>query len=254
MSSRDRKLLAVLAPLGAFAIYWVLLMSPALDRRSSLEEPVASARSERDGAVAQAAELQVAQKRYETDFAELVNLTKAIPQTVAVSDLMRELNKAAKGTNIAFNNITMGTPVTSSTSSPTPPPAPAPTPGATSTAAATTPPPVAPAPALDEIPVELTFDGEFFDLADLFHSVQRFVTVADGQLQVRGRLIRIDSFSFDSAAFPNITAQVGATVYAVPASQGPTDGATLAGPRGAERGDGGLKPVEDFSAAAVVTP
>ena len=61
---------------------------------------------------------------------------------------------------------------------------------------------------LDEIPVELTFDGRFFALSDMFRSIQHFVQVADGKLDVHGRLIRIDEFSFDSSAFPNITAQI----------------------------------------------
>jgi hypothetical protein len=104
---------------------------------------------------------------------------------------------------------------------------------------------------LDEIPIELTFDGRFFALADMFHSIQQFVQVADNRLEVHGRLIRIDEFSFDSAAFPNITAQISATIYAAPADEGPTGGATPVGPPGAERGDGGLQPVQDFSPAAV---
>ena len=64
------------------------------------------------------------------------------------------------------------------------------------------------------------------------------VEVRDGKLEVHGRLIRIDEFSFDSSAFPNITAQIKATVYAAPANEGPTGGATPVGPPGAERGDG----------------
>jgi Tfp pilus assembly protein PilO len=234
MSARDRKLATVLAPLAVFALYWVLLMNPALDRRAALEQPVADAQTARDAAVSQAAELTAAQRRYEADYAELVELSRAIPQSVAVSDLMRELNAAARGTGIDFSNITMGGQAAAEA-------------GDTATAATA---PIA--PGLDEIPVELTFDGRFFELADLFHSIKRFVTIAGGRLQVRGRLIRIDSFSFESATFPSITARIGATVYAAPAAEGPTGGATPVGPRGAERGDGGLKPVESFSPAAVV--
>ena len=68
--------------------------------------------------------------------------------------------------------------------------------------------------------------------------------------------LRIDEFSFDSASFPNLTAQISATVYAAPADEGPTGGATPVGPPGAERGDGGLRPVQDFSpaSASTVTP
>jgi len=235
VSARDRKLLTAFVPVAIFALYWLLLLNPALDRRDGLQKPLEQAQVERDTAVATADEMLEAKENYKKDYAELVELSKAIPQSVAVSDLMRELNRAARGMGIEFSNITMATP----------------DPTATATENAAVSPDTA---ALDQIPVELTFDGRFFALSDLFRGIQRFVQVADGRLDVHGRLIRIDEFSFDSASFPNITAQISATIYAAPASEGPTGGATPVGPRGAERGDGGLQPVENFSPAAAVTP
>jgi Tfp pilus assembly protein PilO len=236
MSARDRKLLTFLVPVAAFALYWVLLMNPALDRREGLQEPLAQAQTERDRAVAAAQEVTEAKINYEKHYDEMVTLSKAIPQSVAVADLMRELNQAARGMGIEFSNITMASD------------------GVAPTQAGPTDAALEPAvEGLDEIPVELTFDGRFFALSDLFRSVQRFVQTADGKLDVHGRLIRIDKFSFDSGSFPKITAQISATVYAAPADEGPTGGATPVGPPGAERGDGGLKPVEDFS-PATVTP
>jgi Tfp pilus assembly protein PilO len=235
MSARDRKLLMIFVPFAVFALYWVLLLNPALDRREGLQKPLQEAQAERDTAVATANEMLEAKENYKQDYAELVKLSKAIPQAVAVSDLMRELNRAADGMGIRFSNITMAAPEPSDAT--------AETVGVSPDAAI-----------LDEIPVELTFDGRFFALSDLFRSVQEFVQVADDGLEVHGRLIRIDEFSFDSASFPNITAQISATIYAAPASEGLTGGATPVGPRGAERGDGGLEPVENFSPAAAVTP
>ncbi len=234
MSARDRKLLRILVPVAVFALYWLLLLNPALDRREGLQKPLEQAQIQRDDAVALANEMVAAKENYKQDYAELVKLSKAIPQSVAVSDLMRELNAAARGMGIEFSDITMAA---------------APADTATQNTAVTSE-----ATGLDEIPVELTFDGRFFALADLFHSIQQFVQVADDRLEVHGRLIRIDKFSFDSAAFPNITAQISATIYAAPAGEGPTGGATPVGPPGAERGDGGLEPVENFSPAAAVTP
>ena len=235
MSARDRKLLMIFVPVVIFAAYWMLLLNPALDRREGLQEPLENAQVQRDDAVALAHQMTEAKLNYKQDYAELVKLSKAIPQSVAVSDLMRELNAAAKGMGIDFTTITMAS--------------------ETDTAPAAESVPTDPnAEVLDEIPVELTFDGRFFALSDMFRSIQRFVQVADGKLEVHGRLIRIDEFSFDSAAFPNITAQIKATIYAAPANEGPTGGATPVGPPGAERGDGGLEPVQNFSPAATVTP
>jgi type II secretory pathway component PulM len=234
MSARDKKLLTIFVPLAIFAMYWLLLLNPALNKREDLQKPIDAAQVERDEAVALAHEMTEAKVNYKKDYAELVTLSKAIPQSVAVSDLMRELNEAAEGMGIEFTDITMAA-------------ADAPT--------ETEPGAVSPdTQILDEIPVELTFDGRFFALSDLFRSIQRFVQVADGELEVHGRLIRIEKFSFDSSSFPNITAQISATIYAAPANEGPTGGATPVGPPGAERGDGGLEPVQNFSPAATVTP
>ena len=51
-------------------------------------------------------------------------------------------------------------------------------------------------------------------------------------LQVRGRLMTIDSMKFDSQAstFPNLGVEVKATVYLSPEKEGDTAGATPTGP------------------------
>jgi hypothetical protein len=237
VSARDRKLVLILAPLAAFALYWMVLLNPAMSRKADLQEPLAKAQTERDAAVARAAELESAKARYESDYREMVKLVRAIPQSVRVADLMRELSNAADGTGIEFNNITMGAPNTGAAAGGTD----------TQTVADT-----APVDGLDAVPVQLTFTGEFFGLADLFHRVQRFVTMANHDLQIRGRLIKIDDLTLASSSFPDITATLGATVYMAAGGDDPAAKATAVGPPGAERGDGGLKPVGSFTTAAVV--
>jgi hypothetical protein len=56
--------------------------------------------------------------------------------------------------------------------------------------------------------------------------------VANNKIRVQGRLITIDSLKFTSSAqnFPNIEADVTATVYLSPKDGGTTAGATAAGP------------------------
>ena len=237
MSARDRKLVLILAPLASFALYWMVLLNPAMDRKADLQEPLAKAQTERDAAVARAAELESAKERYESDYREMVKLVRAIPQSVRVADLMRELSNAADGTGIEFNNITMGATNSDAAAG-----------GSDTQTVADT----APVDGLDAVPVQLTFTGEFFGLADLFHRVQRFVTMANHDLQIRGRLIKIDDLTLASSSFPDITATIGATVYMAAGGDDPAAKATAVGPPGAERGDGGLKPVDNFTTAAVV--
>jgi hypothetical protein len=62
--------------------------------------------------------------------------------------------------------------------------------------------------------------------------MKRFVRVVNDQIVVRGRLLTIESFSFDrpDPKLPGLKAEVTATIYLTPASQGPTAGATSGGP------------------------
>jgi hypothetical protein len=96
----------------------------------------------------------------------------------------------------------------------------------TGDAAATAP------PGLETVPLELTFEGNFFNLADFFHDVKRFVSVSNSSVLVSGRLLTVESvrWASDEAIFPRIRAEITATVYLSPKAQGVTAGATPQGP------------------------
>jgi Tfp pilus assembly protein PilO len=85
-------------------------------------------------------------------------------------------------------------------------------------------------PGLETVPLDFEFEGSYFQLADFFHRMKRFVRVANNKIVIRGRLITIDSFTFDAPAFPKLKAQVHATVYLAPKAQGVDAGATSQGP------------------------
>jgi Tfp pilus assembly protein PilO len=99
---------------------------------------------------------------------------------------------------------------------------------------ATTPGATAPVTSggLETVPLELEFVGNFFRLADFFHDIKRFVHVVNNNVVVNGRLVTIDGVSFSSepTIFPRIKAELKATVYLSPLTQGTTAGATPAGP------------------------
>ena len=83
---------------------------------------------------------------------------------------------------------------------------------------------------LDSVPLTFKFAGSYFDLADFFHRVKRFVRVANEDIRVRGRLMTIDSMNFSSEKPPTVTATVTASIYLAPKSEGATGGATSNGP------------------------
>ncbi len=100
------------------------------------------------------------------------------------------------------------------------------TPGAPSGSAAPA------APGLETVPLDLELTGNFFNLANLFHRLKRFVRVANDRVVVGGRLITIDSLKFasDPQLFPKLKAEITATVYLSPKAGGTTAGATPQGP------------------------
>lgn len=126
---------------------------------------------------------------------------------------------AASGGTAAPSETTASTGTTTSTGAPAAPAGTAATPGSA-------------APGLESVPLDFVFQGSFFELADFFHEMKRFVHVANDRIEVQGRLMTLDSVSLTSAedSFPNLTAEVSATVYVAPETQGTTAGATPAGP------------------------
>ncbi len=88
------------------------------------------------------------------------------------------------------------------------------------------------APGLETIPLELELKGNFFNLADFFHRLKRFVRAKNERVLVRGRLMTVDTlkFSSDPELFPKLKAEITATVYLSPKAGGATAGATPQGP------------------------
>ena len=100
-------------------------------------------------------------------------------------------------------------------------------------------------PGLDTVPLDLTFTGNFFELADLFNRLKRFVRVANQELNVKGRLMTIDSFNFSSdESFPKIEAEMKARIFLAPEGQGATAGATPSGPGAGGSSAAGASPAQ----------
>src|SRR3954454_23530100 len=284
----------ILLPIVVLIAYWFLILSPKRDDLKTARDAQHQAEDARDQAVAQAAQLEKSRQTFAADYAAVVRLGKAIPETVDAPSLLVQLDRASHGTHIDFDSVTFGAraqatapavTTTSATQGAAQPNgnaaaggAPAETGpggaaesagnavnsgnqasdsvdqassgGATTTSTTTTTSPATgttPAPAsttsatLDTVALTFNFNGSYFDLADFFHRLKRFVYVANNDIFVRGRLISIDTLTFapgaaatgGSSASGRLTATVGATVYLAPQAQGTTAGATTSGPAGA---------------------
>ncbi|HEX8742958.1 MAG TPA: type 4a pilus biogenesis protein PilO [Thermoleophilaceae bacterium] len=275
LTDRDRKILLVLAPLVLLLAYWFVVLAPQRSEAGKVEQELTKARGERDTAQAQIGQLNAAKASFASDYQEVIRMGKAIPDRVDMPSLLVQLDRAARGTGIEMNEIQV-TPATEPEGGAAPA-APAPgggaNPGAGGTGAQSMPgkaaqgagnavnqangasaqsagaangapaagatPTAPPAPGLSTVGLQFELRGDFFDMADFFHRMKRFVRVVNDQIVVRGRLMSIDNWSFETEG-PGIKADVHASVYLSPKAQGGASiGASPGGPAPAPAGAGG---------------
>lgn len=269
LTARDKKILIFLIPLVVLLGYWFLVLSPQRADVAKLDTELSTAEGDRDDAQALVSQLENSRTNYAKDYSTVVRLGKAIPSTLDMPSLLVQLESAAKGAKIDFDSITVGqreqaaagsgaTDTTTSTPASAAGGEKAQTgpgkaaesannasqtsdnanqaagadqgsanSGGSGSATGTT----SGVAGLDTVPLTFTFTGSYFDLADFFHRVKRFVRVANDDIRVRGRLMTIDTMGFTSENFPRVTANVTASVYLAPKSEGTTGGATSSGPQ-----------------------
>jgi hypothetical protein len=256
MTERDKKILTLLIPIALIAAYWFLVLSPKKEESAAIQEQLSTAQSAQQEAESAAASVAGAKSNFAADYTTVVRLGKAIPSTVDMPSLLMQLDRAARGTDISFDRIQTGERQAA--------PAPAASGGnsgggaksgpgqakeaaqnaanqASNTgtlnggqpaAAGSTGATGASAPGLESVGLDFTFHGTFFNLADFFHRMKRFVKVVNDDIVVRGRLMTIDTLKWtaEPEKWPFLTAEVHATVYLAPKAQGVSAGATPQGP------------------------
>ena len=264
LTDRDRKIVLVLAPLILLLGYWFGVLAPQRAESAKVEEELTKARGERDTAQAQIGQLNAAKASFAGDYQTVIRMGKAIPDRTDMPSLLVQLDRAARRTGIDMNQIQVSpAAATPGGASGSTPPAGGSGPGAGGTgassaqgkavqgagnavndanaknqqnAAAAGGTGAAPggqqAPGLSSVGLQFELSGDFFSMAEFFHRMKRFVRVANENLVIRGRLIVIDTWSFEAQPPANkLKATVGATVYLSPKAQGGvTAGATPGGP------------------------
>jgi hypothetical protein len=257
ITDRDKKILMLLLPVALIAAYWFLVFAPKREESAAITAQLSQAQTEQQSAESQAASVSGAKQNFNADYTTVIRLGKAVPTTVDMPSLLVQLDRAARGTGIDFDKVSTGERQAAPAAAPTGAPgAPAQSgPGkakqaaqgaanqasntgtlnggqpaaAGSTGAAGT---SAGAPGLESIALDFTFHGTFFDLADFFHRMKRFVRVVNDDIVVRGRLMTIDSFNWKAEPdkWPYLTAEVHTSVYLAPKAEGVSAGASPQGP------------------------
>ena len=97
-------------------------------------------------------------------FADVYRLAKSMPSTTDMPDVLLELSQIARDSGITFTSIQ--------------------------------PEAMTALNGYSGIPISLTFDGNFYNLADLLYRLRLLVTVHTCHLDSTGRLFSVDNFSF----------------------------------------------------------
>jgi Tfp pilus assembly protein PilO len=286
LTDRDKKIVILLIPLVLAAAYWFMLLAPKRDEAAQVKEQLAQEETKRDEAVSKAAQLEGAKRGFSDDYATVIHLGKALPTSVDMPSLLVQLDRAARGTGIEFDKIATGDRETAPAGNASSGSsggsgnsaaggAPAQTGGGQAAEAANNTAEQANArngqpsggssggsgggtsgvAGLDTVPLDFEFTGSFFDLADFFHRMKRFVRVTNERIIVRGRLLTVDSFKFTAGEdFPQLKAEIKATVYLAPRAQGTAAGATPTGPAPSSGGSGNQTASNPTTPTATATP
>jgi type IV pilus assembly protein PilO len=181
---------------------WFLLIQPQGAKLKTLKGEAAAAQQKIDAYNQQVAAVRAAPK---IEVADVYRLAKAMPDRTDMPDLLLELSQLARDTGIRFDSIT--------------------------------PQPVSVVGSYQVLPVSVTFNGNFYNLADFLYRVRSLVSVRGGRLDATGRLFSVDTLTFTEGAlkFPQIQATLvldafvygtGTPVPTVPATPAPTDTTT----------------------------
>ena len=179
---------------GAVLIFglagWFLLVHPQGGKVANLKLQATAVQEKIDAYNQQVA---AARSRPKIEVADVYRLAKAMPPKTDMPDLLLELSQLARDTGIRFDSIT-----------------PQPAVGITN---------------YSVLPVSVTFNGNFYNLADFLYRLRSLVTVHAGRLDATGRLFAVDTLTFNESAlkFPNIQASlvIDAFVYAAAPAAAP---------------------------------
>lgn len=172
--------LVVVGLLVAAALGYFVLISPKRSSSAELATQIVSTESEIQAR-------RIAQHQTPTvepiRAADLFRVTKAMPNKYDMPGVLLELNRIARETGIRFESIT--------------------------------PQDGADAGGYLRQPIDLVFEGNFYELSDFLYRMRTLVSVHGGELRATGRLFTVRTLSFveGERAFPQIKATLGVDAY-----------------------------------------
>jgi type IV pilus assembly protein PilO len=169
---------------------WFLVVHPQSGKVASLKREAQDVQEKIDAYHQQVTAARSAPK---IEVADVYRLAKAMPTKTDMPDLVLELSQLARDTGISFDSIS--------------------------------PQPVAAVGSYSVLPISVTFNGNFYNLADFLYRLRSLVTVHAGRLDATGRLFSVDTLAFNESEkkFPQIQATlvIDAFVYSSAPAPGP---------------------------------
>lgn len=252
MKSANRMIVAILIVAALAVGFWVLLLSPKQKEADDLGAEVDSLQMTLTQANSEVAAAEAAKQDFPENYRQLVVLGEAVPEGDETASLLVELNRIAARSEVDFESIQLASSGdTAAAEAPVAPPAataPAPAESGSAVPAAATVPPTEAAASLMPLgasigpaglavmPYTLSFAGNFFQIADFIHGVDRLVKTENAMVGVEGRLVTIDGFSLtaegdeEGGADNRLSASFTVTTYLTPPGQGVTAGASASEP------------------------
>jgi Tfp pilus assembly protein PilO len=234
MKSTNGLIVAMLAIVGIAIAFWMIALSPKREEASKLDAQVGQLEASIALHRAEVAEGEAAREDFSSDYQELVVLGKAVPGDDDTASLLVQISHIADKTGVEFRDLELN-PGSGSAEAPAAPVSAGSEPvSATEAAASVLPLGATIGPAgLAAMPYTLTFNGNFFKIADFIKEIDSLVKTSDEDVTVDGRLLTLDAFSLAADAdkgFPALEVTFAVTTYLTPPSEGETAGATPSAP------------------------
>ena len=245
-SSKNMTIIGAVVIVALALLFWTQLLSPKRDEAAKLGGQIETTEASLVSHRAEVEAAEAARERFPTEYERLVVLGKAVPGGDETASLFVQLNGLADRSGVRFNNLELNSEGAggSAEEAASPRSTPGGTPvSATEVAASLLPLGASIGPAgLAVMPYTLTFEGDFFQIADFIEQLDKLVKTQNEKVLVDGRLITVNGFTLapegegegsgahSGGGSPSLTASFEVTTYLTPPSQGTTAGATPSSP------------------------
>jgi Tfp pilus assembly protein PilO len=175
MRARGREIYIITAVVAIVLIvaWYFLLFSPAQRKISDLNSQVTSAQSALDMANQEVVKLESYKKTAPQSRAEVVRLSKMLPESEGVPGLIIELTKTADASGVSVTSIARGT--------------------------------VTPGTPFGVQALTIQVTGRYFDVEDFLYRLEEYVAFRNASFRVTGRLLQVTQLTMSANAGSSTT-------------------------------------------------